>query len=78
MDFSDKQADIRDRAVTQRDSAANASDRRHDAVDRRREESDIRDMTALFAEATSDIDGEAIDDALGKIDWQAEVSGHLR
>ena len=78
MDQRDERARERDRSADERDNAADANDRRQDALDLRREESDIRDIAALFAEATSDIDVEAIDEALGKIDWQAEVSGQLR
>lgn len=77
MDQRDERARERDRSADERDNAADASDRTQDALDLQREMSEVRDITALFAEATSDIDVEAIDEALGKIDWQAEVSGHL-
>ena len=75
MDRRDEQADERDRTADARDDAADESDRTQDALDRLGDESDQRDLAALFEEATSELDREAVDDALSKIDWQPQMRG---
>ena len=78
MDRSDELADERDRTADERDHAADESDRMQDALDRRGDESDQRDLAALFEEATSDLDRDAVDDALSKLDRHALVRGRER
>ena len=73
MHRRDQHADERDRTTDERDDAADESDRTQGALDRRGDESDQRDLAALFEEATSELDREAVDDALSKIAWRPQV-----
>jgi hypothetical protein len=75
VDRSDELADARDRTAEARDAAADASDRRQDALDRQGDERDCVDLAALFEAATGDLDRAAIDEALGKVNRQDQVSG---
>jgi hypothetical protein len=74
MDRGDELADERDRNAEERDDAAEASDRAQDALDRLADDRDAIDLVAFFEEETSKLDRAAVDDALTKIDWQAQVS----
>jgi len=73
MDQRDELADRRDRQADARDEAADESDRRQDALDPRGDERDARDLAGLFQEATTELDRQAVDEALSKVDWQAQV-----